>query len=162
MGPNYSSPELGPDPPPHPDKDACLHAKDSTSSLPENLVSPQRLSDAAITSCGAMRTSMVHVSEGRKDALSALKRTKELYRQTGANSSEPCKSDGLGRAQDVLMQVEQLDAGDRTHLPIRTPTAPASIVPAPQHDLTYNEHEQQATIWDPDDEEFDRWPGQET
>jgi hypothetical protein len=125
-------------------------------------MSPQRLSDAAITSCGAMRTSTSHVSEGSQDALSALKRAEAMYRQAEPIFSKPYDSDDRGCAKDVLMQAEQFDAGDDTVRPMRAPLAPASIVPAPHKALVSSGGEQQASMWDPDDKEFDRWPGQET
>jgi hypothetical protein len=162
MGPSYSSPELDPDPPALPEQDICISQAAFMTSPPENLVSPRRLSEAAVTSCGAMRTPMAYVTEDDQDALSALKRAEEMYRQIDPNSLRTRDPDVQERAQDTLMQAEQPDAGDRTIRSLRTPTASASIVPAPHQDLAHNGGEQMSSIWDPDDEEFDRWPGQET
>jgi hypothetical protein len=116
-------------------------------------MSPRRLSEAAVTSCGAMRTLMAHVTEDNQDALSALKRAEEMYRQIDPSSLRARVPDAQERAQD---------AGDRTIRPLHTPTASASIVPAPRQDLAHDGGEQMSSMWDPDDEEFDRWPGQET
>jgi hypothetical protein len=164
MGPNYSSPEIGPDtdPPALPEQDVCITQAGLTTSPPENLMSPRRLSEAAVTSCGAMRTPMAYVSEDNQDALSALKRAEKMYRQTDPSSLKPRDPDAQERVQDTLTQTEQPDVGDRTIRPSRTPTASASIVLAPRQALAHNGGEQMSSMWDPDDEEFDRWPGQET
>jgi hypothetical protein len=116
-------------------------------------MSPRRLSEAAVTSCGAMRTPMAYVTEDNQDALSALRRAEEMYRQIDPSSLRARVPDAQERAQD---------AGDRTIRLLHTPTASASIVPAPRQDLAHNGGEQMSSMWDPDDEEFDRWPGQET
>jgi hypothetical protein len=162
MGPNSSSPELGHDSPALPEQNVCISQAGFTTSPPENLMSPRRLSEAAVTSCGAMRTPMAYVTENNQDALSALKRAEEMYRQIDPSSLRARDPDAQERAQDTLMQAEQPDAGDRTIRPLRTPTASASIAPAPHQDLAHNSGEQMSSMWDPDEEEFDRWPGQET
>jgi hypothetical protein len=145
-----------------PEQDVRISHAGSTTSPPENLMSPRRLSEAAVTSCGAMRTPMDYVLGDDQDALNALKRAEEMYRQTDPSTSKPHDPDARERAQDTLTQAEQPDAGDRTIRPSRTPTASASIVPVPRQDVAHNGGEQMSSMWDPDDEEFDRWPGQET
>jgi hypothetical protein len=162
MGPNYSSPEPGPDLPDLPEQDICIYQAGFTTSPPENLMSPRRLSEAAVTSFGAMCTPMAYVTEDNQDALSALKRAEDMYRQIDPRSLRALDTDAQERAQNTLVQAEQSYAGDRTVRPLRTPTASASIVPAPRQDLAHNGGEQMSSMWDPDDEEFDRWPGQET
>jgi hypothetical protein len=122
-------------------------------------MSSQRLSEPVITNSGAMRVSTAQVPEGNEDALNALKRTEEMYRTPANYSSKPCDA---GNQQCIEERSERLNIGEATLRPAHASTASVSTMPVSQQAPTNNGGAQLASMWDPDDEEFDRWPGQET